>query len=186
MSSSTCAVIMAAARKAQKMKKKSATQLAEEAELEADRKAKCLLFEKEQRTEIDYDLLTPPAKPVMKELIKGGAAIINGDYVMVEPDLSPNKLSHGGNGYVVNFDGSGPNRTFTVKYDRCSISGSRRWWSTMDATTSCAPRSFILVSPQTTTPLPMALRESSRVTNELVLVILMFSVPYGSVNPVLT
>ena len=114
---------MAIARKAQKQKEKTAKQLAEEAALEAGRKAKCLQFEKDQRTDIDYDLVTPPVKQVTMERSRGATDIRMGDYVFVTSDLSPNKCSHGGNGYVVDFEGTGPNRTFTVQYDRCSISG---------------------------------------------------------------
>ena len=121
--SSTGAVIMAVAKKAQKKIQKDAKAMAKEAALEADRKAKCLLFEKGQRTEIDYDLVTPPPKLTMKEQTKGGACIFSGSYVLVEPDLSPNKFSHGGNGWVINFQGTGPHRTFTVRYDRCSTAG---------------------------------------------------------------
>ena len=116
------AVIMAVASKAQKKKQKTAAQLAQDAAMEADNKVKCLLYEKEHRTDIDYDLVTPPPKPVTTESVRGGAVIISGDYVFVDSDLSPNICSHGGTGYVIDFEGTGPNRKFTIRYDRCSTS----------------------------------------------------------------
>jgi hypothetical protein len=53
------------------------------------------------------------------------AVIVTGDYVFVTSDLSPGKCSHGGNGYVIDFEGTGPDRTFTIQYDHCSIPGMK-------------------------------------------------------------
>jgi hypothetical protein len=123
--SSINAVILAVASKAQQKKQKTAAKVAVEASLEADRKAKCLLFEKEHRINTKYDLVTPPTKPLRNNGNRGGAVIITGDYVFVTSDLSPGKCSHGGNGYVIDFEGTGPDRKFTIQYDRCSISGMK-------------------------------------------------------------
>ena len=91
--SSINAVILAVASKAQQKKQKTAAKVAVEASLEADRKAKCLLFEKEHRINTKYDLVTPPTKPLRNNGNRGGAVIITGDYVFVTSDLSPGKDS---------------------------------------------------------------------------------------------
>jgi hypothetical protein len=62
--------------------------VAVEASLEADRKAKCLLFEKEHRINTKYDLVTPPTKPLCNNGNRGGAVIITGDYVFVTSLMS--------------------------------------------------------------------------------------------------
>jgi hypothetical protein len=124
--SSINAVILAVASKAQQKKQKTAAKVAVEAALESDRKAKCLLlFEKEHRINTKYDLVTPPTKPLHNNGNRGGAIIITGDYVFVTSDLSHGKCSHGGNGYVIDFEGTGPDRKFTFQYDSRSISGMK-------------------------------------------------------------
>jgi hypothetical protein len=63
--SSINAVILAVASKAQQKKQKTAAKVAVEAALEADRKAKCLLFEKEHRINTKNDLVMPPTKQIV-------------------------------------------------------------------------------------------------------------------------
>jgi hypothetical protein len=56
----------------------------------------------------------------------GRAVIISGHYVFVTSDpVFPGKCSLGGNGYVIDFEGTGPDRKFTIQYDHCSISGMK-------------------------------------------------------------
>ena len=50
--------------------------------------------------------------------------INHGDYVPVTEDLSPGKNSHGRTGFVVDTQGDGWIRTFTVRYDLSAIDGS--------------------------------------------------------------
>jgi len=71
--SSINAVILAVASKAQQKKQKTDAKVAVEATLEADRKAKCLLFEKEHRINTKYDWVTPPTKPLRNNGNRGGA-----------------------------------------------------------------------------------------------------------------
>ena len=48
-----------------------------------------------------------------------------GSYVHVSPDLlSPGKYAFGGNGFVTAVDGDSILRRFTVKYDKCSSTGT--------------------------------------------------------------
>ena len=48
-----------------------------------------------------------------------------GDYVQVSEDCSPGKSSHGGTGFIVDMQGDGKDRTFTVKYDQSALDGGK-------------------------------------------------------------
>ena len=124
MSSIGAVIHAAAAVKAAQKKQKTAVQLATEAAQELHVKTLCIEFEKENRANKNFDFVTPSKTPLSSRSTGSGFSIVAGDYVFVTPDLSPGKCCHGGNGYVVDFDGSGPNRTFTVKYLRSSAAGN--------------------------------------------------------------
>ena len=47
--------------------------------------------------------------------------INHGDYVSVTEDLLPGKNSHGRTGFVVDTQGDGFHRTFTVRYNESAI-----------------------------------------------------------------
>ena len=52
-----------------------------------------------------------------------------GDYVQVSEDCSPGKSSHGGTGFIVDMQGDGKDRTFTVKYDQSALDGGKTKWN---------------------------------------------------------
>lgn len=81
-----------AAVKAQKLKKRKAKTLAEEAELELANKTKCIEFEHQHRfLEATMEMTTDVKMPRHKWANGGGLFLLAGDYVHVESDLSPGK-----------------------------------------------------------------------------------------------
>jgi hypothetical protein len=119
--SSITGIHTATSTNAQRKKRKSAAAVEEER-----RKKICLDFEKENIHEPDinevlFNIFTKNRKKTASSgLMKD---IVVGDYVFVNPDLSPGNNSHGGYAYVTDFVSSGSRRTFTVKYHRCATSG---------------------------------------------------------------
>ncbi|KAG7339193.1 hypothetical protein IV203_020156 [Nitzschia inconspicua] len=91
---------------------------------EKEAKLKCLEFEKENRSngQLAIDKFTLPKAPLA--LARAYDDISCGEMVLIQPDLSPGKCRHGGLGHVIDFEGIGPSRTFTVRYHQSSLMGA--------------------------------------------------------------
>ena len=66
--------------------------------------------------------LTTPMLNCNKTMNKNN---INHDYVSVTEDLLPGQNSYGRTGFVVDTQGDGFHRTFTVRYDKSAIDGGK-------------------------------------------------------------
>ncbi|KAG7367978.1 transposase [Nitzschia inconspicua] len=109
---------------AAKTKTKYARDAAKAAIGEREAKLKCLEYEKENRSngQLAIDNFTPPKAPLA--LARAYDDISCGEMVFVQPDLSPGKCRHGGLGHVIDFEGTGPSRTFAVRYHQSSLMGA--------------------------------------------------------------
>ena len=114
------------ATKAAKAQTKSAAAAVNLAAKEHHAKLVCIAFEKENRSndQLPVDCFTPAKVPLAKSRHHG---ITCGEFVFVVPDLRPGICRHGGFGYIVDYVGDGPKRTFTVEFHRSSSNGMKRF-----------------------------------------------------------
>lgn len=107
---------------AQKSVEKEAKEVNSRAQNEFTNKRKCIELEREvrakqTRTSETYGTYGGETYNYNRKFFETGP----GEYVLVAPDLSPGKLSHGGTGFILH--GEGAHRLFTVRYDECATAG---------------------------------------------------------------
>jgi hypothetical protein len=85
---------------------------------EYDKKRKCVELERVEREKSIHMCSITNKVPThgMLACLDPSLAIKVGDFVNVEPDLSPSKMSHGGKGFVTGRETKEGVSTFTVKY----------------------------------------------------------------------
>ena len=88
-------------KKATRTLRSNAKKMEEAAKKEMERKKKCLFHERAiQRTQIDCSELTTPPRKTQKMTTNEYYPNV-GEFVTVEPDLSPGKKSYGGTGWIM-------------------------------------------------------------------------------------